>query len=107
MPTIIKYFENKTRNFHIKKYKIILIERYIPKQITSSLLQNVAGSRRIILNHHKLKKELKNKYNFINILPEKYYIFEQFYFFRNAKVIIMQHGSGLWNLLFCKKKIHI
>ena len=101
-PVIIDFFESKIINK--SKYQIILIERKIPQKFGNNLKNNSAGQRRIIYNHDELKNKLTKLYKskFLNIMLDDLSIYEQFNIFRNAKVIICQHGTALCNIFFCK-----
>jgi len=99
-PYIINFFESKIQK---KTPEIVLIQRKIPNiKISNNISSTCSGERRFILNHDELKDKLQDKYNknFINVTLEDCNIYEQFSIFRNAKVIIGQHGSGLINIFF-------
>jgi len=99
-PYIITFFDSKIQK---KTPEIVLIQRKIPNtKILSNISSTCGGERRFILNHNELKEKLEKIYNenFINVILEDCNIYEQFSIFRNAKVIIGQHGSGLINIFF-------
>ena len=60
--------------------------------------------RRSINAHEEIKKYMSTKYkeNFANIILENYSMEEQITIFQNAKLIVGQHGAGLFNLVFSK-----
>jgi hypothetical protein len=100
---LIKHFFDSKIDFQIKK-KIILIERKFSK-IDKNNFNNYSGQRRIIYNHLELKNKLSAKYgdSFINICLDEMNIFEQYNLFKNAQIIIGQHGAGLSNIFFSNK----
>jgi len=103
-PYIIEFFESKTQNI-LDAPSIVLIERKIPNTIIPyNLCDTSGGQRRFLLNHTEIKNKLHEKYKnkFTNVVLEDCNIYEQFTIFRNAKIIIAQHGSGLVNIFFSK-----
>jgi hypothetical protein len=112
-PLIIDFFESKSNitfpDMPSKTKKIVLIERQIPEHFNDHLGQNRGGQRRIIYNHDKLKNKLDKTFNdnFINVVLEKLNIFQQYILFKNADIIIAQHGSGLANIFFCKSNTKV
>lgn len=111
-----------------KKYDIILIERGtqklkynindVKKMIESGKRKQnhkeykivLSGKeRRSINDHNYLHKYMETKYksNFANIILENYSMEEQITIFHNAKLIVGQHGAGLFNLIYCKPGTHI
>ena len=63
--------------------------------------------RRSILNHTEFVQCIKDyfpKKNVINISTEYMPIFEQYYIYNNAKLLIAQHGAGLSNIIFMQNK---
>lgn len=118
----INYFiENKMPDKYknIKTYDIILLDRktdpYYMKEMKeqNKKYKNIyftSGSqRRYILNHEKLAEKLNSLYgaDLGLISLENMSIFEQYQIFKNAKIIIGQHGAGLANLFFCNNNPHI
>jgi hypothetical protein len=103
---ICKYIHDRMPIINIKCTPIILINRPKPKYFSSSNLFNTSGQRRFIFNFNKLKNQLKLKYNekFSVVILEEMNIFEQYYIFNNAKIIIGQHGAGLCNIFFMDQK---
>lgn len=85
-------------------YKVILIDRQYQPFIQDDMLLNTGGQRRIIYNHTELKNTISKLYqgDFINIQLEKINFEDQYYLFKNAKIIIGQHGAGLFNIFFSK-----
>ena len=88
------------------KYKIVLIDRQYKPFIHDNLLLNTGGQRRMIYNHDELQKTISKLYggegDFINIKLENLNFKQQYYLFKNAKIIIGQHGAGLVNTFFLK-----
>jgi hypothetical protein len=85
--------------------KILLIERpYKPFNADNIYILNTSGQRRIIYNHEDLKNTLSKLYkgDFMNISLDNLTFEKQYYLFKNAKIVIAQHGSGLCNLFFSK-----
>ena len=105
-PVIQLYFDKFITNNSTKM--IILIERKYSIISSKKLRENTSGQRRIIFNHKKLKNRLKAKYGkqFKNVILDNLNIFEQYNLFKNAKIIIGQHGAGLCNIFFCNNKIN-
>ena len=108
-PSIHRYLRNIYKN---NKYtnKILLIERPFTTP-SNNLLTNFSGQRRVIFNHFELKNALTNIYNkdFINVSLDTLPFEEQYYLFKNAKIIIGQHGAGLVNIFLSKptNKTHL
>ena len=129
-PYPINYF-NKIRTYGLKnyykpkqkKYDVILIERGTQKlkyniEDVKEMIKfgkrkqnhkeyNIIKSgkeRRSINDHKEIKKYMATKYkeNFANIILENYSMEEQITIFQNAKLIVGQHGAGLFNLVFSK-----
>lgn len=97
---------------HCKTYEILLIERSIDPYFVEQTRINesidpyfTSGSqRRYIRNHQELSERLEGIYGsdrFGNIILEGKTIFEQYQLFKNAKIIIAQHGAALANIYFC------
>jgi capsular polysaccharide biosynthesis protein len=63
-------------------------------------------SSRIIKNEYEIKKILLKK-NFKIIKLTEYKFSEQIYLFMNAECIVSNHGAGLTNIIFCKKRTEI
>lgn len=86
------------------KYKVVLIERKYKPFNDNVYILNASGQRRIIYNHDNLKQSLSKLCgdDFINVSLDHLTFEEQYYLFKNAKLIIAQHGSGLCNLFFSK-----
>ena len=108
-PSIHRYLRNNYQNNHYT-HKILLIERPFI-QPTNNLLENSSGQRRVIYNHLELKTALTNIYkdDFLNCSLDKMSFEEQYYLFKNVKIIIGQHGAGLVNIFFSKStnKTHL
>jgi hypothetical protein len=100
-PIVIDFLEKQIQNK--SQYSVVLIERKIPEKLGNNSL-NIDGQRRIIYNHEELKNKLSKIYKskFLNIILDELSIYEQFNIFRNAKIIICQHGAALCNIFYCK-----
>jgi hypothetical protein len=100
---------NNYKNNHYTN-KILLIERPFI-QPTNNLLENSSGQRRTIYNHLELKTALTNLYgdDFLNCNLDMMSFEEQYYLFKNVKIIIGQHGAGLVNIFLSKSnyKTHL
>ena len=88
-------------------YKILLIERpYKPFNMDNIYILNTSGQRRIIYNHENLKNALAKLYggggDFMNVSLDNLTFEKQYYLFKNAQIVIAQHGSGLCNLFFSR-----
>jgi hypothetical protein len=108
-PSIQRYLRNTYKNNHYTN-KILLIERpFTPP--SNNLLENSSGQRRLIYNHLELKTALTNIYKdeFINCILDTLPFEEQYYLFKNVKIIIGQHGAGLVNIFLSKptNKTHL
>lgn len=111
---LIKYKKSIDRFLHNKypsqkhHYKIILIERpykpIITKDTSKIFVLNTSGQRRLIYNHDNLKNTLSKLYgdDFINVSLDNLKFEQQYNLFKNAKIIIAQHGASLCNLFFSK-----
>jgi len=109
-------------NYNMNNIDILIIERKINISFKTSYSKNIirnenkklydfkkksGAERRYIINHSKFVKFIKDyfpKKNVINISTEYMSIFEQFYLFHNAKLVIAQHGAALANIIFMKNK---
>ena len=109
-------------NYNIKNIDIIIIERKINVSFKTEYSKNIVKSenkklydskkksgaqRRYIINHAKFVQCIKDyfpKKNVINISTEYMPIFEQYYIYNNAKLLIAQHGAGLSNIIFMQNK---
>jgi len=107
-PRIINFLNSLTIQLSYFTPPIILIERKIgtEKEINEFVANNYKGQLRIIYNHDELQQTLKNKYgnNFRNVNLENISFYEQYLLFKNAKIIIGQHGAGLTNIFFSQNK---
>lgn len=97
-------------NLNGKANKILLIERVPPdKYFTSNANAKGGGaSRRSIINHTELASSIasivKNQFTFHNLQLEKISLNDQIYYFDRAVVVIAQHGAGLANCVWMRKK---
>lgn len=103
-------------------YDIVIIERRTnlayesayKKSVTNNekyKIMKLSGSeRRCILNHEEFVENIKKVYpnkKVINISTEYMPLFQQYYVFSNAKLVIAQHGASLSNIIFMKNKASV
>ncbi|HHP7230355.1 MAG TPA: glycosyltransferase 61 family protein [Xenococcaceae cyanobacterium] len=90
--------------------KILLIERLPPDKYFLLDAQSKGGGalRRSIINHAKLASTLasmvKNPFEFYNIQLETISLEAQIDYFDKAAVVIAQHGAGLANCVWMRRK---
>jgi hypothetical protein len=109
---ILSFFERTCPPYIllIPTYDIILIQRSVDSYYKSGcqdravIYQTSGTDRRSIENHHELEHALQSKYgnSFCNIILERSSIYYQYHMFRNAKVVIAQHGAALANIFFMR-----
>ena len=108
---IIKLFEETMPPYirQVPTFDILLIERTHRETYYTAIEtdeRNVASgaSLRSILNHRQLEQALSAKYGprFGNIFLERTGVYYQYHMFRNAKVVIAQHGAALSNIAFMR-----
>ena len=96
---IILWLRNK---FLKKKHEVRNVNFYIDRSDSTSNVK----SFRVIKNEKKIKIFLKEKgFKIIKLAELKFT--DQVKLFRNAKVIVANHGAGLSNIVFCNKKTKI
>lgn len=105
----INSFFNSLVHLKRKYRKIILIEREQPKKFISDIFTSTGGERRFIYNHKELNDKLTEIYglDFENIICDNLNIVEQYNIFKNASVIIAQHGAAISNIYFCNTKKNV
>ena len=90
--------------------KILLIERLPPDEyfFTTAQVKGGGASWRSIVNHEELRSTLasmvKAPFEFHNLQLEKLSFEEQVFYFDRALVVIAQHGAGLTNCLWMRRK---
>ena len=96
----------------IQIYDIVIIERktnicykslYSKKNKVNNIFKTSGSERRTIINHNEFVKNIKKYYpnnSVLNKPLECLSIYEQYYLFNNAKLIIAQHGASLANIIF-------
>ena len=98
----------------IPTFEIVLIQRAEESYFKRGCLNRkpiyrTSGSqRRSITNHEFLSDTLLAKYGpnrFINIILERSSIYLQYKVFRDAKVVIAQHGAALSNIFFMRPSV--
>ena len=115
---ICDFFE-KNVPFYLKDLNfkdIVLIERnvdpsykyidYSKQHIQLQKLGQLSGKeRRYITNHQEIVEYLKSNFNdnFVNVSLERTSIYYQYLLFKNAKIIIANHGAALSNVIFMKE----
>ncbi len=119
---ICDFFEKNVpfylKDLHFKD--IVLIERnidpsykhidYSKQHIELQKLGQLSGKeRRYITNHEEIVSYLKSSYpdNFINVSLERTSIYYQYLLFKNAKIIIANHGAALSNVIFMKENTNV
>ena len=104
----------------MEKFDVIVIQRKLNLSYkTTEYKKNdkyydafiTSGSeRRSICNFDKFYKFIKSYYKKLSVLQislEYLPLFEQYYLFNNAKIVIAQHGASLSNVVFMKPKTTI
>lgn len=97
-------------DIHEASNKILLIERLPPDDyfFTKAQVQGGGASWRSIINHQELRATLASMvrapFEFHNIQLEKMSFEEQVFYFDRALVVIAQHGAGLTNCLWMRRK---
>ena len=113
MHMVLRFFSDTVPPFIklIPTYDIVLIQRaeedfFKRGCLDRKAIYRTSGSqRRSITNHEALSNILLLKYGadrFSNIVLERSSIYYQYQIFRNAKVVIAQHGAALSNIFFMK-----
>ena len=91
---IITFVENEKKVIHFPKR--IFIKRSTKKEAN-------INRDSMLVNADELEAVLKKR-GFATIYPEQLSMSEQVQIFNNADVVIGEHGSGLFNAVFCNKK---
>lgn len=95
--------------------EVLLIERgFQPITLESQFAMNrfdTGCNRRYLRNHRELENVVatwcqSNAFSFENIVLENKSWVEQIMYFRNARLIIGQHGAGMCNVMFCDGSVH-
>lgn len=102
-------------NNNANNYDIVIIERktnpaYVSTFTTNKIFKLSGSERRCILNHEEFVENIKKTYpnkKVINISTEYMPLFQQYYVFSNAKLVIAQHGASLANIIFMKNKASV
>lgn len=119
--TINKLFTNLFSDFNLSipiiNYDIIIIERKkdlayktidYKKGIYSNIFKLTGSERRSIINFDKFYKAITeyypSKYKILETSLEYISFFQQYLLFNNAKIVILQHGAAVSNLIFMKPK---
>jgi len=116
-----KLYKHFDLSLNCDKYDVILIERKVDLSYKTTEYQKknnkyyniykTSGSqRRSIQNFQELYLfciSYYKKYKILRISLEYLPFFQQYLLFRNAKIIILQHGAALSNLIFMKPKTTI
>ena len=106
----IDRYLHRMYNKNIYNHTILLIERPFIKDL-DNVKEKTSGQRRLVYNHAELKNALKKLYKtkFINVSLDNVTFEEQYYLFKNTKIIIAQHGAGLCNIYLSKSnyKTHL
>lgn len=110
---ILQFFQDTMPAYvrSIPVYDVILIERATDSYYhtgcpdRTEIYKSSGAERRSLSNHSEFVSTLSSKYGsrFCNIVLERSSIYYQYHMFRNARVVIAQHGAALANLIFmCK-----
>ena len=116
IPLVNNFIEMKMpeKYKNVETYEILVIERdvddyYINKRITNEdvkrdIFYTSGKQRRDVLNHREMMEELRGVFGtkINNIVLEKKSLFYQYQLFKNASIVIGQHGAGLGNIFFMK-----
>lgn len=95
-------------------YDIVIIERKIDKKFHTivyndskydNMFKKSGAERRTISNHNDIVNLIKQKYRVktLSISLEHLPFFNQYKLFRNAKIVVAQHGASLANICFMHK----
>ena len=96
----------------IETYEILLIQRdvdeyYVDKRSENrdfkrDIFYTSGKQRRDVLNHQQMTSELKQLFGskINNVILEKKSLFYQYKLFKNASIVIGQHGAALGNIFF-------
>lgn len=107
----IDRYLHRIYNKNIYTHTILLIERPFVKFNIDNVKENTSGQRRLIYNHTELKNRLSKLYKtkFMNVSLDNVTFEEQYYLFKNTKIIIAQHGAALCNIYLSKSnyKTHL
>jgi hypothetical protein len=120
-PIVNNFIESKMpdRYREIETYEILLIERDVDEYYINKRLENrdvkrdifyTSGKqRRDVLNHRELTSELKKLFGtkINNVVLEKKSLFHQYQLFKNAIIVIGQHGAALGNIFFMSRNSNL
>lgn len=96
-----------------KRNKVILIERKAPDKyyLDKAVNKGAGTTRRSIKNHQqvaqKMADKISSRYTFMNVALEDLTLQKKIELFHQAYIVIGQHGAGLSNILWTKKKTHV
>lgn len=113
-PTILKFIEDRMPEEykHMQTFEIVLLERATEQYYIEKSKTNIDKSREIFYTSGKQRRDITNHNELLagltasfpskigNIILEGKSIFFQFQLFKNAKIVIGQHGAGLANIFF-------
>jgi hypothetical protein len=116
IPLVNNFIEMKMpeKYKNIETHEILVIERdvddyYINKRMTNEdvkrdIFYTSGKQRRDVLNHREMMEELRGVFGtkINNVVLEKKSLFYQYQLFKNASIVIGQHGAGLGNIFFMK-----
>jgi hypothetical protein len=102
---VIGHLSSLVQSTDNDRFKVLLIGRMSVQRQRESKVERAdttGAQRRSIQNFDVLEKILQEQFGegVLTVYLEEHTILEQFSFFRNAQVIIAQHGAALANTLF-------
>jgi len=95
---------NLTKNANPKK--ILSIERMPPRDyfVNDAIIKGAGSSRRSIINHEEMSDKISSminaEYTFVNVRLEELSFLDQVKLFKDAAVIVAQHGAALGNMIW-------
>ena len=115
-PQILRFIEDRMPEKYntVETFEILLLERATDEYYIKKSETNVDKGRAIFYTSGKQRRDITNQQELItglktafpdkvgNIILEGKSLFYQFQIFKNASIVIGQHGAGLANIFFMK-----